>query len=190
MPHQQAMLAAWQRHTYAEFTLQDVDASLETMTDNPYVLAVPSGTGASGRAGVRAFYADKFLPHLPPDWEIIPLWQTFGDDRIIDEFVIRFTHTRAMGWMLPGVPATGRRVEIAAVASIQFEGDKIAAERLYWDQATVLSQLGLPNHPAAAAGLGSAARLLQLRTTTFPLNANGPERNPTRLSTGGAGNAN
>ena len=59
--------------------------------------------------------------------------------------------------MLPGVTATGRSVEFAFVGIIQFQRDKIANERLYWDQATVLSQLGVLYHPLAAAGVSSAA---------------------------------
>jgi len=187
-PDQRAMLAVWQQHAHAEFALKDADAALATMTDSPYVLLVPSGTGASGKAGVHAFYAEKFLPQLPLDFELVPLWQTFGDNRLVDEFVVRFTQNLMMDWMLPGVPATGRPVEFAMVGVIQFEGGKVAAERLYWDQATVLSQLGLPDHPAAAVGLGSAARLLQLRTTTRSPRATGkpPALGASRASAGGS----
>ena len=162
-PYQQTMLATWQQHTYAEFVLRDADAALATMTENPYVLAIPSGTGGMGRIGVREFYARQFLPNIPPDFDLTSLSQTFGNDRIVEEFVIRFTHTLEMDWMLPGVPATGRRVEFAFVGIIQFDAGKVAHEHLYWDQATVLSQLGVLDHPAAAAGLGSAAQLLKLR---------------------------
>ena len=160
--YQQTMLATWQQHTHAEFVLKDADAALETMTENPYVFAVPSGTCASGRAGVREFYANQFLPNVPPDFELISLSQTFGCDRIVEEFVVRFTHSLRMDWMLPGVPITNRSVEFAMVIVIQFEAGKIANERLYWDQATVLSQLGVLDHPLAAAGVGSAAQLLKL----------------------------
>jgi carboxymethylenebutenolidase len=160
---QQAMLATWQQHTYAEFVLKDADAALASMTENPYVFAIPSGTGGSGRAGVHEFYAHHFLPNIPPDFELTSVSQTFGDDRIVEEFVIRFTHTLPMEWMLPGLTATGRRAEFAFVGLIQFEADKVANERFYWDQATVLSQLGVLDHPVAAAGVGSAAQLLKLR---------------------------
>jgi len=162
-PYQQTMLAAWQQHTHAEFELKDADAALTTMTENPYVLAIPSGTGGMGRIGVREFYANRFLPNIPPDWELTSLSETFGCDRIVEEFVVRFTHTLQMDWMLPGVPVTDRGVEFAMALIIQFEGSKIANERLYWDQATVLSQLGVLDHPTAAAGVGTAAQLLKLR---------------------------
>jgi carboxymethylenebutenolidase len=77
--------------------LKDADAALATMTENPYVLAIPSGTGGTGRIGVREFYANQFLPYIPPDWELASLSQIFGEDRIVEEFVIRFTHTLDMG---------------------------------------------------------------------------------------------
>jgi carboxymethylenebutenolidase len=162
-PYQQTMLATWQQHTYAEFVLKDADAALATMTENPYVLAIPAGTGGTGRIGVREFYADHFLPKIPPDFALTSLSQIVSNDRIVEEFVICFTHLLDMDWMLPGLPVTGRRVEFAMVGIIQFQAGKIANERLYWDQATVLSQLGVLDHPAAAAGVGSAAQLLKLR---------------------------
>jgi len=156
------MLDTWQRHTHVDFVLKSPDAALATMTEDPHVLLIPSGTGGFGRAGVRAFYADRFLPKLPPDMELTSVSQTFGEDRIVEEFVIRFTHTLVMDWMLPGVPATGRRAEFVLVGIVGFRGAKVAQEHIYWDQATVLAQLGVPDHPVAAAGVGSAAQLLKL----------------------------
>ena len=162
-PVQQTMLDTWQQHTHAEFVLEDPDAALATMTENPYVLAIPSGRGGVGRAAVHEFYANQFLPNIPPDIELISVSQTFGGNRIAEEFAVRFTHTVGMDWMLPGVPPTGRRVEFALVGIIQFQAGKVAHEHLYWDQATVLSQLGVLDHPVAAAGVGSAVQLLKLR---------------------------
>jgi hypothetical protein len=109
--YQQTMLATWQQHTYAEFVLKDADAALATMTENPYVLLIGSGIMRVGRAAVREFYADKFLPNIPPDFEITTLSQTFGDDRIVEEMAVRFTHTIDMDWFLPGVRPTGRKAE-------------------------------------------------------------------------------
>jgi len=160
--HQQTMLAAWQQHTYAEFGLKDPEAALASMTEDPYVLNIPSGTGAVGRAAVHQFYADQMLPNLPPDLELVSLSRIFGDDRIVEEFVIRFTHTLKMDWMLPGVSVTNRKVEFVLVGIVGFQGGKVASEHLLWDQATVLYQLGILDHPTAAAGVGSAAQLLKL----------------------------
>jgi carboxymethylenebutenolidase len=131
------------------------------MTANPYVLCIPSGRGGTGLAGVREFYAKQFLPNIPPDFELNSVSQVFGGDRMVEECVVRFRHTLAMDWMLPGVPPTGRKVEFALVAIVRFEADKVAHEHIHWDQATVLSQLGLADHPVAAAGVASVARLLK-----------------------------
>lgn len=156
------MLATWEQHAYAEFVLKNPDAAVATMTENPHVLIVPTGTGVVGRRDVRDFYATQFLPSIPPDFELTSVSQTFGSDRIVEEFVVGFTHTVEMGWMLPGVSPRGRKVEFPLVAIIRFQAGKVAHEHLYWDQATVLSQLGLFAHPIAAAGARSAARLLYL----------------------------
>ena len=183
---QQAMLATWQQHAHAEFVLKDADAALATMTESPYVFLVASGVARTGRAAVHEFYANKFLPNLPADLELTSLSQTFGADRIVEEMVMRFTHTIEMDWLLPGVRPTRRSAEFALVGVVQFKSGKIAAEHLYWNQATVLSQLGLPNHPAAA-GCGSAARLLQLRATTCsPRAKRPPALRASRESAGGA----
>jgi carboxymethylenebutenolidase len=160
---QQTMLATWQQHTYAEFVLKDADAALATMTENLYVLLIGSGVVRVGRAALREFCADKFLPNIPPDFEITTLSQTFGDDRIVEEMAVRFTHTIDMDWFLPGVPPTGRKAELLVAVFIQFDGSKIAHEHAYWDQATALSQLGVLDHPLAVGGMRSAAELLRLR---------------------------
>jgi carboxymethylenebutenolidase len=162
-PYQQTMLSTWKQHTYAEFVLKDADAALDTMTEDPYVLAIPSGTGGSGRAGVREFYGSQFLPNIPPDLELLSLSQTLGSDRIVEEMVVRFTHSIDMDWLLPNLRPTHRKAEFVLAAIIQFEAGKVAYEHLYWDQATLLSQLGVLDQPLAAAGVESASRLLKLR---------------------------
>ncbi len=162
-PDQQAMLAAWQQHTYAEFVLKDADAALATMTESPYVFLIASGVVRVGRAAVHEFYANKFLPGIPPDLEITSLSQTFGNDRIVEEMVIRFTHSIDMEWILPSLRPTGRKAEFVIAGIIQVQDGKVAHEHLYWDQATLLSQMGVLDLPLAAGGVGSAERLLTLR---------------------------
>lgn len=157
-----SLSAVWQEHTHAEFVLKDADATLATMVDDPYVLCIPSGTGGVGRAEVRDFYARQFLPSIPPDFELIPLSQVFGSERLVEEFVVRFTHTLAMDWMLPGVAPTGRKVEFALTAVVGFHNGKVCHEHILWDQTAVLCQLGLLDLPVARAGATSAARLLKL----------------------------
>jgi carboxymethylenebutenolidase len=140
--YQETALGTWQEHTYSEFVLKDADAALATMSENPYVLLIASRVVRVGRAAVRKFYADKFLPNIPPDLGTTTLSQTSDDDRIVEEMAVRFTHTIDMDWLLPGVRPTGRKAEFIVAIVIQFDAGKIAHEHLYCDQATVLSQLG------------------------------------------------
>ena len=158
----QSLSVLWQEHCCAEFVLKDADAALATMVEEPYVLCIPSGTGGAGRAEVRDFYARRFLPGIPSDFVLSPLSQVFGSERLVEEFVVRFTHTLAMDWMLPDVPPTGRRVEFALVAVVGFRDGKISHEHIHWDQTAVLAQLGVASHPVSRAGVTSAARLLNL----------------------------
>jgi carboxymethylenebutenolidase len=161
-PDHEIMLASWQQHTHAEFLLKDPDAALASMTDAPYVICIPSGAGGVGRPAVRQFYAEQFLPSIPADFELESLSQIFSHDRIVEEFVVRFTHSLRMDWMLPAIRPTGRKAELVMVVVIRFHAGKVAREHVYWDQATVLSQLGVLDRPIAAAGAGSAAHLLKL----------------------------
>jgi carboxymethylenebutenolidase len=162
-PDQQTMLVIWQQHTYAEFVLKDADAALATMTESPYVFVVSRGTACVGRAAVREFYADHFLPQIPPDLEIVSLSRTFGDGRFVEEMVMRFTHSIEMDWILPGLRPTGRTAEFVLSGVIQFKRGKIAREHLDWDQATLLSQMGVLDHPLAVRGVDSAQQLPRLR---------------------------
>ena len=162
-PDQQPLLAAWQQHTYAEFVLKDADAALATMTENPYLLMIATGTACVGRAAVREYYANHFLPAIPPDLELESLSQTIGSDRLVEEMAVRFTHTIEMDWLLPTLRPSGRRAEFIIAAVIGFEDSKVAHEHIYWDQATLLSQMGVLDHPLAAAGTGSVRQLSSLR---------------------------
>lgn len=157
---QQQLLNVWQQHCYAEFVAKDVDLALTSMTDDPYVLCVPVGTGGYGVAGVRRFYGEEFFPGNPPDIKLTTVAQTIAEQTLIEEAVISFTHDIMMPWILPGIAPTGRAVEFAFIGVIGFRGDKIVSERLYWDQATLLVQLGVLD-PATPTVRGvEAARLL------------------------------
>ena len=148
-PEQQAMVATWEAHVAAEFADHDIEATMRTMTANPFVNHVPVMTGGVGNADVRRFYSSYFLPAHPRDTVSAPIARTVGSNCIVDELHHSFTHDIEMPWILPGVAPTGRRVEIAVVAVVQFEDGRISGERIYWDQASVLAQVGLID----AAGL-------------------------------------
>jgi carboxymethylenebutenolidase len=161
-PYQQTMLATWQRHGHAEFVLRDPDAAIATMSATPYIMGVPLGQCLYGREAVHSFYAREFLPKIPPDFEMSPICQVIGADHIVDEFVVRFTHTVEMPWMVPGVRPTERRAEVVMVALVGFDGDKMAYEHLMWDHTSMLAQLGIVAPGAAGDGRTSAAQMLKL----------------------------
>ena len=151
----------WEEHIQHEFDTKDTDATIATMVEDAYVNHVPVLTGGSGKSALREFYARHFIPKMPPDLEMIPVSRTTGRDQVVDEMVLKFTHSIEMDWMLPAVPPTGRRVEIALVAIVRFRDGKVAHEHIYWDQASVLAQLDLLD-PARlpAAGAESARKVL------------------------------
>ena len=168
-PLQQAMVAAWERHCIAEFDEKDVDATMPTMNAEPFVVNVPVMSGGVGQEGVRAFYGRAFLPGNPDDTASKPVARTVGANRIVDELIHTFTHDIEMPWMLPGVAPTGRRVSVALVAVVEFEGDKISGERIYWDQASVLAQVGLLD-AASYPIVGAGAAQMVLDPASVPLN--------------------
>ncbi len=157
---EEMLISVWEAHTAAEFEQKDADAAIATMTEHPVLVHVPVGTGASGREALRKFYAEIFVPQVPPDMELQLLTRTVGQDRLIDEFIVQFTHTLRMDWFAPGVEPTGRQLRVPHVGVIAFEQGKIASEHIYWDQATVLLQLGVVSDNTPILAEGQADRLL------------------------------
>ena len=160
-PAQQAMQAIWKEHMAGEFATKSVEETLTTMTEDAHVNHVPVLTGAVGRDACGDFYGRHFIPHIPPDFAIEPISRTIGEERLVDEFVLRFTHTIPMDWILPGIAPTGKRVEVPFVAIIHVRDGKVASEHIYWDQATVLVQVGLLDAGTLpVAGAESARKVL------------------------------
>jgi carboxymethylenebutenolidase len=133
----------WEEHVRREFVERDVEATLATMTDDTSVTIVALNVGGKGKEGVRAFYRDVLIPAIPEDMQTTPLSRIVGDGYVVDELRFTFTHSKRMDWILPNVAPTHRRVDLAHVVIVEFRGDKVLAERVYWDQATVLRQVGL-----------------------------------------------
>src|SRR5215470_19360982 len=160
-PEQQALEKVWEEHLASEFRDKSAEAAINTMVDRPSVNHVPVMTGGVGRKQLTHFYDRYFIPQMPPDTQIIPVSRTIGHDRVVDEFVIKFTHSLQMDWLLPGVPPTNKQVKVATVTVIQFQAGKMASERIYWDQASLLVQLGLLD-PAKlpVAGVATARKVL------------------------------
>lgn len=139
---EQELAGVWDEHLRAEFQARSVKETLATMVANPCLHLAPVMLGASGKEEVSEFYG-RFMSQIPSDTEIVPVSRTVGQGRVVEEIIFRFTHDVRMDWMVPGVPPTGKRVEIPLLIVIQFDGDKMAHEHLYWDQASVLVQLGV-----------------------------------------------
>lgn len=137
----------WEEHTRHEFATRDTESTLATMVEDAYVNHVPVMTGGSGKEALRAFYGEDFIPHMPPDTKLTPVSRTIGDNQLVDEMIFSFTHTQEIPWMLPGVPPTNRHVEVPLIAVVGFRHGKLAHERIYWDQASVLKQIGLLADP-------------------------------------------
>ncbi|WP_250126377.1 nuclear transport factor 2 family protein [Chroococcidiopsis sp. CCMEE 29] len=160
-PAQEALQALWEKHVGYEFGTHSTEDALATMVEDAYVNHVPVMTGGVGKAAVGEFYSKYFIPQIPPDFELVPISRTIGTDQLVDEMVAKFTHTIQMDWMLPGVAPTGKRVEVPVVAIIRFRDGKLAHEHIYWDQASVLVQLGLLNPGTLpVVGIDSARKAL------------------------------
>jgi carboxymethylenebutenolidase len=136
---------------------------MATMAADPYVHHVPTITGGNGAAGVRDFYGHHFIGQWPDDTETRQVSRTIGNDQVVDELMMTFTHDRELEIMLPGIPPTGRRIAVPVVVVVGFKDGKVSHEHIYWDQATVLVQLGILD-PAGlpVAGGEQADRLLEI----------------------------
>ena len=159
----------WEEHMRHEFATHDTEATLATMVDDAYVNHIPVLTGGVGKDALRDFYSKRFIPQMPPDTEVTPVSRTIGTNQLVDEMIFKFTHTIRMDWMLPGIEPTGKRVEVPLVAIVRFRDNKLAHEHIYWDQASVLVQLGLLDASALpVAGIETAKKVLD---NSLPSNA-------------------
>jgi carboxymethylenebutenolidase len=160
-PAQERLSKLWEEHVRYEFSTRNTEDTLATMVENAYVNHIPVLSGGSGQEELREFYSKRFIPQMPPDTEMTPVSRTIGEDQIVDEMVFKFTHTIPMDWILPGIPPTGKRVEVPLVAIVRVRDGKLAHEHIYWDQASVLVQIGLLD-PARlpVVGVESAKKVL------------------------------
>ena len=167
-PAQQTLRHIWEEHVQYEFSTRNTEDTLATMVEDAYVNHIPVLTGGVGRDELREFYSKRFIPQMPPDTEMTPVSRTIGEDQLVDEMVFKFTHTIPMDWMLPGIAPTGKRVEVPLVAIVRFRESKLAHEHIYWDQASVLVQIGLLDaSKLPVTGVESARKVLD---PTLPAN--------------------
>ena len=158
---QRSLSDRWDEHVKYEFATRDTEDTLETMVADAYVNHIPVMTGGVGHAELREFYSRRFIPQMPPDTSMTPVSRTIGIDRVVDEMVFEFTHTIKMDWMLPGVEPTNKHVKIPLVVIVHFRDGKLAHEHIYWDQASVLAQIGLIDATKLpVAGVETAEKVL------------------------------
>lgn len=137
------LAAVFDTHINCEFDKIDVFATMQTMVKDPYVHHVPVLTGGRGYEKVYTFYRDSFIGKMPSDTKFVQISGTIGKYQVVDELILSFTHDIEIPAMVPGIPPTGKHVELPLVVVMRFKGNKIAHEHIYWDQASLLSQIGL-----------------------------------------------
>ncbi|KAI8932717.1 hypothetical protein NX059_010209 [Plenodomus lindquistii] len=135
----------WEENEEQKYRGKNVEKILDTYVKHPtpYLNFTPTMTGGHGIPDLRRFYKDYFFAHSPPTMHMRLISRTIGTDRIVDELYIQFKHTCQMPWILPGVTPTNEKVEIIVVSIVAFRAGKVWCERVYWDQASVLFQVGL-----------------------------------------------
>jgi len=137
------LAAVFDTHINCEFDKIDVFATMQTMVKDPYVHHVPVLTGGIGYEKVYTFYRDSFIGKMPSDTKFVQISRTIGKYQVVDELILSFTHVIEIPAMVPGIPPTGKHVELPLVVVMRFKGNKIAHQHIYWDQASLLSQIGL-----------------------------------------------
>lgn len=164
---QQALLDAFEKHVGAELD-KDLETTLATMIDTPHLNNIPTLIGGDGYEEVKEFYSSLILTgrFFPPDTEMEPISRTIDQQQLVDEIIFKCTHTTEIGWMLPGIAPTGKRIEIPLVVIVGFKEGKVAHEHIYWDQASVLVQVGLLDPTGLPVnGIASAQRMRELNKT-------------------------
>src|SRR5919201_3817306 len=158
--------AVFDKHIKHEFQDHDVDATVKTMVGEPYVHHVPMMTGGIGYDSVYNFYKNHFIGKMPDDTTIEHISRTVGNAQGVDELILKFTHSREIDYLIPGIAPTGKYVELPHVVVMKFVGNKIAHEHIYWDQASLLAQIGLldANNNLPVKGIEQSKKLQELAT--------------------------
>ncbi len=135
-------LEKWESHIIGEFVTKDVEQALATMVEDASVMHMPTRSGGQGKAALRAYYRDMFIPSIPSEWQHTMTNRVVTENTIVEEATVRLHHTKQMEWFLPGVPPTNQWIDVELVIVIEFRDGQMATERIYWDQAAVLRQIG------------------------------------------------
>src|SRR5271156_986556 len=131
-------------HMESENT-HDFDATIETFAHPRYEI-VATGEIYDGEAEVRAYYDETRAAFPDQRNELISL--RHADDAVVVEFDLLGTHLGP----LRSLPPTGRAFRCRMTSFFIFDGERIVCERVYFDQATILRQLGVAHDPTSLAG--------------------------------------
>ena len=119
----------------------DLERAMALVTDDVALTTLPVGSGARGAEELRRHLADDVLPHRPADLATRRVSRTGDRWRVVDEELVSFTHDRELPWLLPGIAATGRRVEVRAISLVTVRKQRVAEHRTLWDHHGLLAQL-------------------------------------------------
>ena len=153
--------ALWDKHTELEFGVRSPEQTMGTMVAEPYVNHIPTMTGGVGYKDLLRFYKNHFIPKTPKDTKLVPISRTIGADRIVDEMLFCSPMTSRSTGCCPALSRPANMSRFRLVAIVRFRGDKLYNEHIYWDQASVLAQIGLLD-PARlpVAGIETAKKLV------------------------------
>ncbi|KAL4804018.1 hypothetical protein BDV18DRAFT_143686 [Aspergillus unguis] len=152
---------SYEEHLQGKFFSMNLNDTMSHYVKNltPTVTYAPTLSGGTGARALRRFYDQHFLNKLPPSMHLRLLSRTTGADRVVDELYVSFEHTQEIPWMLPGVPPTNRKVEIVLVSIVSLRAKQLYSEHVYWDQASVLVQVGLLDPKLVPQGFEGVDRL-------------------------------
>lgn len=163
-PHVNRLGKVFDEHIKCEFERRDIEATMKTMIKEPYVHHIPTLTGGIGYSGVYNFYKDELIGKMPDDTKFVRISRTIDKNQVVDELILSFTHDREIEFMLPGIPPTGKYVELPHVVVMKFNEGKIAHEHIYWDQASLLVQIGLLDPKRLpVSGIEQTRMLMEIR---------------------------
>ncbi|KAL4932356.1 dienelactone hydrolase [Aspergillus undulatus] len=151
----------WEEHLQGKFFSMNLTDTTKHYTKllTPTVTYTPTLSGGTGSRALKRFYDQHFLNKLPPSMHLRLLSRTTGADHVVDELYVSFEHTHEIPWMLPGVPATNKKVEIVLVSIVSLRANQLYSEHIYWDQASVLVQVGLLDPKHVPQGVQGVDRL-------------------------------
>ena len=123
----------------------EFDVTLETF-DHPRYELIATGDVYDGTEEVKRYFDESRRAFPDQRNELLALHH--ADDAVLVEAVVRGTHEGP----LRSLPPTGREFELPILAIFEFDGDKLTCERVYFDQLTVLRQLGVARDPLSITG--------------------------------------